>query len=302
MEITNPIQLTKTEVRLLGLHSVLNIMNVLLYNLSRLENAYGNYPLLSNGELRIFTLSRALKEDMSDKDLLNELLQFPKELNQLFQELQGFLRDEGQGMDVFDEVYDNVKTILQITEVRIRELLARVENPLSWGTFSLEELQRNYQQALSAIEKNSLGSYSIVFDLAEHEEGKYLVQFTVESHNGNSVTMPNVFQDILRDLLANARKYTPPGGTISGGINDTGKEVHIVVQDSGMGIPSFELPAIVDFGFRASNVQSMNTFGGGFGLTKAYYFTKLFGGRFWIDSVLGEGTKIKISLPVVDTI
>ncbi|MFP4244276.1 MAG: sensor histidine kinase, partial [Ectothiorhodospira sp.] len=108
---------------------------------------------------------------------------------------------------------------------------------------------------------------------------------------------PAVFQDVIRDLLANARKYTPPGGRILAGLKDTGSELRFVVEDSGMGIPEHQIQQVVDFGFRADNVRDRRTQGGGFGLTKAYWVTRRCGGRMWIDSALGLGTRIRIQLP-----
>jgi hypothetical protein len=47
-----------------------------------------------------------------------------------------------------------------------------------------------------------------------------------------------------------------------------------------MGIAENEIEHIIEFGVRGSNVTSRRTMGGGYGLTKAYFFTKQFGGTF----------------------
>ena len=73
--------------------------------------------------------------------------------------------------------------------------------------------------------------------------------------------------------------------------------LRFVVEDTGIGIPKDELESVVDLGFRASNLNGKKTYGGGFGLTKAYYVTKKYNGRFWIDSEVGKGTKIVIEIP-----
>jgi signal transduction histidine kinase len=109
--------------------------------------------------------------------------------------------------------------------------------------------------------------------------------------------MPPVLQDVMRDLIANARKYTEPGGEITAGLVDNGKELRFVVADTGRGIPSDEVRQVVEFGKRGSNVDDKETMGGGFGLTKAYLVTRQFGGRIWITSRPGAGTRIAISIP-----
>ena len=102
----------------------------------------------------------------------------------------------------------------------------------------------------------------------------------------------------MRDITANARKYTKPGGRISCSLvmNESGLEM--TVTDNGRGIPEKEIEKVVDFGFRGSNTAAAETKGGGYGLTKAYYFCKKAGGRMWIDSQLGAGTTIRIIIPL----
>jgi len=103
----------------------------------------------------------------------------------------------------------------------------------------------------------------------------------------------------MRDLIANARKYTPPGGEITAALYQDAHGTKFLVKDTGRGIPPAEIEQVVHFGKRASNVSTVRTLGGGFGLTKAFLVTKQFGGRFWIGSELGKGTNISIWLPPV---
>jgi signal transduction histidine kinase len=58
-----------------------------------------------------------------------------------------------------------------------------------------------------------------------------------------------------------------------------------------------EVERVVEYGRRASNVGNTKTMGGGFGLTKAYLVARQFGGRMWIETELGRGTRVEIALP-----
>jgi signal transduction histidine kinase len=107
-------------------------------------------------------------------------------------------------------------------------------------------------------------------------------------------------QDVLRDIIANAGKYSDPDGKISAGLHDDVEYLRIVVKDEGRGIPENELESVVNYGERASNIGNTQTMGGGFGLTKAYFMTKQFGGRMWIASYLGKGTTVTIHIPIKD--
>ncbi|MFW5828525.1 MAG: ATP-binding protein [Alkalispirochaeta sp.] len=86
--------------------------------------------------------------------------------------------------------------------------------------------------------------------MAEHEEGDYLVHFGITSEAESSEYRPAIFQDVMRDLLANARKYTPPGGKITAGLHNSNSELRFVVQDTGAGTPAEEIQNLVTFGTR----------------------------------------------------
>jgi signal transduction histidine kinase len=190
-----------------------------------------------------------------------------------------------------------LESVFAILDTRARELLDRVRTPEKWTNHDIKQLTANFTNVLAAIEKNSKGRYRIVTNIAEQERQDYMVTFGMESVDGTVINMPPVLQDVMRDLIANARKYTEPGGEITAGLVDNGKELRFVVEDTGRGIPSDEVQQVVEFGKRGSNVDDKATMGGGFGLTKAYLVTRQFGGRMWIDSRPGAGTRITISIP-----
>ncbi|MBM3853807.1 MAG: ATP-binding protein [Verrucomicrobia bacterium] len=128
-------------------------------------------------------------------------------------------------------------------------------------------------------------------EIAELPPLKPSEQSLLEMHS-----LLNLF-NVMRDLVANARKYTPPGGHITLAAHESQQELRVLVEDTGRGIPADEITTVVQFGRRARNVGDVRTMGGGFGLTKAVFVTKQFGGRFWIASEVGAGTRIKISVP-----
>jgi signal transduction histidine kinase len=198
--------------------------------------------------------------------------------------------------DVRDSV-NNLESVFAILDTRARELLDRVYAPGKWTDHGVEQLTANFTNVLAAIEKNSKGRYRIVKNIAAQEEQDYMVTFGIESVDGTLIHMPPVLQDVMRDLIANARKYTEPGGEITAGLVDNGKELRFVVEDSGRGIPPDEVERVVEFGKRASNVHDTATMGGGFGLTKAYLVTRQFGGRMWIASRPNVGTRITLVIP-----
>jgi len=201
-----------------------------------------------------------------------------------------------------DEYISILKEIFDVATVRVEELQNRWASPDRWEVFTTDEFRRDFKKFFHAMEQNSKGSYRIIYNIAEKEERDYLIQFEVTGDKNGEISLPILLKDVIRDLIANARKYTPAGGHINIGISQKDDTFKFVVEDTGYGIPGDELPAIVEFGYRGSNVESsIRTMGGGFGLTKALYVTEKYGGNMRVDSELNKGTKIILEIPVQKT-
>ncbi len=298
IEITEIPPLTPGEQSLLDLHSVVNILNVLRCELSVLGlMAAEDDDYFHEG----LAVSEALLRALHDGEpALAEASRLDAYERTVFSELAAKLAHppvQPEAKDV-TEILANLRSVFAILKVRAQEILARAAAPDAWARFELSALRSGFLEAFSAIEKNSRGRYRILYNAARKEERDYYIDFRFEVASGTAVLMPPVFEDVMRDLIANARKYTAPGGHITAALYQDGTELRFVVADTGRGIPEPELAQVVQFGRRASNVGNVRTLGGGFGLTKAFLVTKRFGGRFWIASEEGVGTRVRIVIPV----
>jgi len=297
VEVADLPALRPEETSLLEMHSMLNILNVLqgelaVIGLTLAEDA----DLLKDG----LTVGRELTEALRDRrKALQAAAALPSHRARVMAEIERVLQDHAdrRKSPEIAESLANLESVCAILEVRAHEILARAQHPERWETMRIENLRHNFLEAFAAIEKNSRGRYRIIYNLARQEPTDYYVRLDFDSIDGKTVFMPPVFQDVMRDLIANARKYTAPGGIIAAGLFEGLRELRFVVHDTGRGIPESELRRVVEFGRRGSNVSDVRTMGGGFGLTKAYYVTKQFGGRMWIASRVDIGTRISIVLP-----
>lgn len=299
MEITQNIAFKPEEVSLLNMHSVLNVLNVVQYDLLRLSDYLENPSDLEKTCLAIFSAG----EDLSHPEKVNKRVETIHAFcDSTIAVCEKVIDQKGKSEDPFcTSILKNLHSIFAILKVRAEEINARKNNPMAWTEHPIPALKKNFTDLFQAIEENSHGAYHIVYNLAEHYEKDYLINIEMSSENNVTILMPPVFQDVMRDLLANARKYTAPGGRISAGFYQAKDEIRFVVEDSGSGIPADELSKVVEFGYRASNTKARPTRGGGFGLSKAYYITKSFGGRMFIDSPAPgrtDGTKVSISIPL----
>jgi two-component system phosphate regulon sensor histidine kinase PhoR len=101
----------------------------------------------------------------------------------------------------------------------------------------------------------------------------------------------------LLNLLDNAVKYTPEGGSISVSASDTGAEVHVTVEDTGIGIPREHLNRIFERFYRVDKNRSRELGGTGLGLSIVKHIIQSHGGRVWVQSEPEEGSAFSFSLP-----
>ncbi|MFP8488724.1 sensor histidine kinase [Gracilimonas sp. Q87] len=257
-----------------------------------------------NPELLDPVISRALEfadaSHSKDKSVFNveSLRKFEEDINETLNNLktkQPVLND-GSHVDEYSKI---LKNVFDVFEVRLKEIIQRWEDPNAWIPIRVRNFVDDFKEFFYAMEKNSKGRYKIIYNIAEQDEKDYLVNFAINSEGEEIIYMPLILKDVIRDLIANARKYTPPGGDITIGISQKNGVFKFVVEDTGYGIPEDEIEKVVDYGYRASNVKdTVRTMGGGFGLTKAYYVVNELNGDMWIDSEAGEGTKIKVEIPI----
>ena len=108
---------------------------------------------------------------------------------------------------------------------------------------------------------------------------------------------PDFMREILDNLIDNALKYTPSGGSIYVNVRGDGDRVLINVTDTGMGISSDDLGHVFQKFYRADNSDTRTIGGTGLGLYIVKQRTEAMGGQVWAESAFGEGSTFYISLP-----
>ena len=104
---------------------------------------------------------------------------------------------------------------------------------------------------------------------------------------------------ILSNLVGNAIKFTPEGGSIFIEAGVAGHEARFAVRDTGQGIPDEELPHIFD---RFWQAQRKNRAGIGLGLSIVKGLVEAHGGHLWVESKLGAGTTFFFTLPLEEPV
>jgi signal transduction histidine kinase/PAS domain-containing protein len=214
------------------------------------------------------------------------------------------------------ELRTPLNAIIGFSEIMRDELLGPLGKP-QYKTYA-EDICQSGGHLLSLIndllDLSKAGAGKI--DLAEEEiEPRNLIESclrlvetrarrnNVQIYNMIGSSLPKIYADrrrlkqILLNLLANAVKFTPAHGSVTVRTRQDAQGFHIEVADTGVGIAAEDIPKVMlPFG-QVDSVISRRAEGVGLGLPLSKVLAELHGGRLAIESQLGQGTTVALTLP-----
>ncbi len=102
---------------------------------------------------------------------------------------------------------------------------------------------------------------------------------------------------VFDNLLGNAIKFSPRGGTITIHVENLGEMVLLSVSDMGVGIPADKLEKVFDRFYQVDGSATRRFGGAGLGLAIVRRIIEAHGGRIWVESEMGQGSSFKFTLP-----
>ena len=111
---------------------------------------------------------------------------------------------------------------------------------------------------------------------------------------------PDRLGEVIQNIIDNAIKYTPKG-SVAVRLTGDASVVQIQVTDTGMGIPSEDIPHLFQKFYRVDNSSTRTIGGTGLGLFISKKIIELYNGRIWVESQLGKGSTFYINLPRLTT-
>lgn len=111
---------------------------------------------------------------------------------------------------------------------------------------------------------------------------------------------PDRLEEILANLIDNAVKYSPGGGTIELSARKSDDRLIISVSDPGVGIPAKELDKIFEKFHRVDRGDARSTYGHGLGLYISKRLIEAHGGDIWVESKVSQGSTFSFTLPLAE--
>ncbi len=183
-----------------------------------------------------------------------------------------------------DIIYQQAQRMNQLIQDLLQ--LTRLESCTYRSQLSLQPV--DCIQILKSAAKSLQGK-------SEAKQQKFIVQNVDESIKIKAV--PNLLEQVLRNLIDNAIKYTPDKGTITMGCQAENQQAIYTIQDTGIGIPQDALPCIFDRFYRVDKARSRKNGGNGIGLSLAKFLVEMFDGSIEVESNQGHGSIFRIRFP-----
>jgi signal transduction histidine kinase len=163
----------------------------------------------------------------------------------------------------------------------------------------LTRMRLSSQMDVEEIDVGGLVQNAMSYVQARAEERGISVS-SEESGPSGTIRGARVYlEETIANLLANAVKYSNPGGKVVVSAEDRGESVVIRIRDEGIGIPRDELDKVFDEFYRATNARQVERDGTGLGLSMARQVVERHGGSIGVESEEGRGTTVEVSLPRV---
>src|SRR5690606_8102904 len=127
-------------------------------------------------------------------------------------------------------------------------------------------------------------------------KGKVTLQLIPPDHPLQVIGDKSALQQVFINLINNAVKFSPQGGTVKVNISANAEKVRVAIVDSGVGIPEQAIPHLFERFYRAKNVTIAEIPGSGIGLYIVKSILDELGGTIHVESALNQGTTFLVSL------
>ncbi|MEP2024980.1 MAG: tetratricopeptide repeat-containing sensor histidine kinase [Reichenbachiella sp.] len=190
--------------------------------------------------------------------------------------------------------YDGLLKLGTMLDTSTKEVSSLLDNLLEWAMS--QQGRMPYKPETIKLHELCNSNLSIMENLATAKQ----ITLTEKIKEKVSITADkNSVSTIIRNLVSNAIKFTPEGGSVDLQLTYDLNMAVLIVKDSGIGIPKEKMEHLFDFKGERSRWGTDGEKGVGLGLTLVHEFTELNKGKIEVESEEGKGTTFRVYLPLI---
>ncbi|HET9093608.1 MAG TPA: HAMP domain-containing sensor histidine kinase [Solirubrobacteraceae bacterium] len=233
----------------------------------------------------------ATRLERADQDQRRFLADVAHEIATPVNAVSGFALALADGTVQTQEDRDEAKLAITAQTGRLRDLLSGLRELTA---LDLAQGVRLAPVALKPFAQRLVAS----FHAAARDANLHL---SMRADDGRALTDPRLLEMIASNLLSNAIRYTPPGGSVRLELHRHGEEIRLDVRDTGVGIPPEHQSRIFERLYRVDTTRDRATGGSGLGLAIVRRAVQALGGRIDFDSTPSQGSAFRVTLPAEPT-
>jgi len=191
------------------------------------------------------------------------------------------------------DISPRARGMIEIVAQRADQMMRFVSD---WLTLARLEQSKGLQEAKEVDVAEAVRA-TVERVKQEPQADKLTIRFVLKTDPGAVRADPGALDEVFANLLDNAVRYTPAGGTVTAEVNGTESWAAVTVRDTGPGIPPEDLEHIFDPFYRGQAQKSIP--GTGLGLPIVKKILEGHGGRVEVQTTLGEGSAFRVLLPRV---
>ncbi|MDY6802002.1 MAG: tetratricopeptide repeat-containing sensor histidine kinase [Bacteroidota bacterium] len=231
----------------------------------------------------------------------SELLEANKTKDKLFQIIAHDLRSPLISIDsiaqlipiwIEEQDYDSLKKLSKTLELSVTNLLTLIDNLLNWALSQQGRIP--YKPQMINVKELATEALALYQSAAELKNIKLINEV---KEDVLTFADKNMIHAVLRNLLNNAIKFTPDGGTVKVELSVKSDMAEISVKDTGIGIEEKYKEKVFEIAHCNGNGTKGES-GKGLGLFFCKEFVKINRGEIFIDSKINQGTTITFTLPL----
>jgi signal transduction histidine kinase/CHASE3 domain sensor protein len=277
---------------------------------------------LENANEELVTINEESQELNNELLISNGQLELQKkEIAEANERLEGVSRSKSDFLaNMSHELRTPLNSVIGFSEVLQDQMFGQIN-----------EKQQEYVANILTSGRHLLSLINDILDLSKVESGKMellLTEFSLREAVDSSLMMlrekalkggitvcmnlapeadVNIVADerklkqILFNLVSNAVKFTPESGTIDLTAARDGEFIEITVADSGIGIKAEDIPKLFQPFTQLESVYTKTIEGTGLGLALNRQLVELHGGRIWVESHIGTGSRFSFTIPLAQT-